>query len=1623
MAEVKNTFIQSKMNQDLDGRILPNGQYRYGKNIQISRSEGDDVGALENVLGTELLTSFGLTDCAYEIIGYTLDIVNDLVYVFITDYSDASDNQLDNNITGQNNAFGFVDKNCFIGVYNDRTGLGKLMVGGDFLNFSKTHPITGVNLVEDLLFWTDNRNQPRKINVKTAQLTPFVLGGSTGYYINEDTISVAKYYPFECISLLKNIGGPDQWVSTMTNKTEQWLPSYCVAKVDVDAVVSNTIVLNGVYNNIIVAPGEPLLSISGVNVTNNIATGAIPTVTSVTPDTPVGKTTIVVSVQQSIDADDLIYFHAESPDFDVSWPGDETFLTDKFVRFSYRFEFDDGEYSLMAPFTQACFVPKQDGYFIGKDVESIDPPMNTTPATVAPAVPSIPWEVSSTLIGDEGKAYSSSIVEFFENKIQDIGLYIPAPYKNNTQSTFDNVQDEFKIKNIDIIYKESESTTAYVLDTISADGLSGFNNETSSFYSYDYQSRKPWRTLPGNEITRVYDKVPIRALAQESSGNRIIYGNYVDKHTSPDSLSYVVGIDAKPDVPVSGDTTFGDKNYYIQKEYQNHTVKQNRTYQVGIVLSDRYGRQSDVILSEIFDEAIQGYGSTIYHPYRTTQMGLIDSTDTWPGDQINIVWHQIIPEAISPNKKGYPGLYKNNNETLVGFEFLSDWTGIVNTAVAPDTCCIDFVATQFLPVLATAEFTICADSAGNAIPGSLQINSSTGGWREGSTVSISAGASLAPCWTGAIGTYDLKSKTLVDQNTLGWYSWKVVVKQSEQDYYNCYLPGVLAGYPKDLRSVVATDISATSAVLFPKGDNAKTAHIVLLNDNINKIPRDLSEVGPTQNVFGSSVKLYGRVENYKTPSDYYTYNRQFDPETLPDTVVNIGNITDLNLGDKVQAGTENSQVAPLSYPQSTSILMPVNFYNGITNPLVAEISTRKKIGWSANDSGVDGSIDLGMFPYLSVYETSPVLSDLDIYWETSTSGLISDLNYNIINVDNTVPCGITDPSINWSEADAPNTIISGLFSAVSCSGVELDLLIQETTVTLVSVINNLGISTNEIILEQPNLLINQYQLRLKNNPWQEFLAWNLDSRRTWNITLQIDRPASPLTQAYSSQITITTQVENATPNQTGMFDLAGGNDARSDLKIAVFDQVGQYLNVDSECLPSAPITPNFVIVGDWQTDSVSYSSNPDNNYYSTFGRNYIPSGDFICDLLRHPNGDGGYGPYDIGAMDYRPYFSTLELPPWYPNGYNTFSSNAPAPNFARFVNRNITMLKKPGTGGVGPWDGIFESWNGAYGTQPGYTYPPNPNRAEELVYTVIRAYQVSAFFPYQTDVFDRTDCSDRDKVAKYGIAECVFAADGGGNPIPLVSGLPQMGSGEIQVTFDGWVGAATAPAGPIYWDFNNPLSNNTDPADVNTGGEADVLTLYPQPGQSHYWQDLSDCVDAGDSSLLTLWTPGPGVKPMVGNTSRAGFWFISNVLTTSDPDPLEHHVKVKLEIAQARNPNQTEIPKFWMDNSISTPAFDNPAKAILKTDPNTPMPPGRYVVTVRVTDRSINTPSGNGLYFEWDVPVTINGPFATNVGTFFTYKDPSIGGPQPDSCTWDFNQQYNSTSRLPWNVPDYVSGI
>ena len=201
-------------------------------------------------------------------------------------------------------------------------------------------------------------------------------------------------------------------------------------------------------------------------------------------------TVTLSSAASSITVGDVMYFLSSTmtdESSNAAWPGDPSYLEDKFVRFSYRFKFDDNEYS------------KQKGYFIN---------------------------------GQENEAVSSTILNWFENGINNIDLIIPLPDKA------DNILNSYKIKEIDILYKESDEVAVKVIDTVTPNG-------EDNYYIYNYQSRKPIRTLPEAQTVRVYDKVPVKAKAQEIVSNRVLYANFLTKLTPPATINYSVNVQEK----------------------------------------------------------------------------------------------------------------------------------------------------------------------------------------------------------------------------------------------------------------------------------------------------------------------------------------------------------------------------------------------------------------------------------------------------------------------------------------------------------------------------------------------------------------------------------------------------------------------------------------------------------------------------------------------------------------------------------------------------------------------------------------------------------------------------------------------------------------------------------------------------------------------------------------------------------------------------------------------------------------------------------------------------------------------------------------------------------------------
>ena len=157
MAEVKNTFLKGKMNKDLDSRLVPNGEYREARNLSISRSEGSKVGEFENVLGNTSISSLIGASATTEFIGKFIDKNSNVAYFLATDFNNPDPTV---RATNANNCF-IVKVNLDVAVITNPT----ILVQGFFLNFNISFPVTGINLIEELLFFTDNLNQPRRINV------------------------------------------------------------------------------------------------------------------------------------------------------------------------------------------------------------------------------------------------------------------------------------------------------------------------------------------------------------------------------------------------------------------------------------------------------------------------------------------------------------------------------------------------------------------------------------------------------------------------------------------------------------------------------------------------------------------------------------------------------------------------------------------------------------------------------------------------------------------------------------------------------------------------------------------------------------------------------------------------------------------------------------------------------------------------------------------------------------------------------------------------------------------------------------------------------------------------------------------------------------------------------------------------------------------------------------------------------------------------------------------------------------------------------------------------------------------------------------------------------------------
>ena len=454
MPKLKQTFIRGRMNKDLDERLVPKGEYRDGQNIQVSTSEGNDVGAIENVLGNTKKNNkpgggawdpaFGLTSS--KCIGVARDSSNEKIYWFVT--STGVDAILEYDQTAD----------IVAPVLVDTSGV---------LNFNVNNLITGVNILENQLFWTDDLNEPRVINIDTFKAGSSQTGptlnstthvyGATRDFTAED-ITVIRKAPQNTLTVVTSpsiYSGIGTGITPITDASFGVLPSTLNVGDTSGLSWTGAISWTGLTTPKVVITAE-IDEVNGVvnkyEVTGTLSSigtiSATITIDSITPNIP-----------------------ASVADFEMLLVEDEPIFKNDFPRFSYRYKYVDGQYSPYGPFTNAGFVP-------GK------------------------FEYS----GRDG----------FNIGMEDVIRKIELSGFSGTPVDVDEVE---------VLYKNASSNNIYLIESFNYD----FTGVTPAL-SVSITSDALGRVIESSQLLRLYDNVPQKAKAQEVVANRIIYGNYVQNY-------------------------------------------------------------------------------------------------------------------------------------------------------------------------------------------------------------------------------------------------------------------------------------------------------------------------------------------------------------------------------------------------------------------------------------------------------------------------------------------------------------------------------------------------------------------------------------------------------------------------------------------------------------------------------------------------------------------------------------------------------------------------------------------------------------------------------------------------------------------------------------------------------------------------------------------------------------------------------------------------------------------------------------------------------------------------------------------------------------------------------------
>ncbi len=409
------------------------------------------------------------------------------------------------------------------------------------LGFNYNVLITGINVIDNFLFYTTNVSEPKKINISRCKqgcsMTVSPFDSHTKLKLNKDsnTNSLLSFPGTgEEVGLIPaKTGDLLEEHLTVIRKAPVQAPTLVMSDTNRPGVSSFSLVqdfsthTSGSFVFIEVPDGVNFIEGDNITLTctNDLVDDSISVIRAYIDNANEFPNLIgieILSMPTDITASNNNWF------IDLEEEGSPLFEL-KFPRFGYRYKYNDGEYSSFSPFSEIAFLP---GKF-----------------------------------------------DYQPKKGHNLGMV-----NNLRQLKITNVLADDRIKPddiicIDILYKSTDSPVVYVVKTIEKNIDPEWSTAGTNVLSdIHITSDMVHKALPSDQILRSWDNVPRVAKGQEIVGNRLIYANYVQGYNT-NSLSVNQRV-------ISDEIT---QNLNPEK-----SVKSLRTYKFGVVYGDKYGRETPV---------------------------------------------------------------------------------------------------------------------------------------------------------------------------------------------------------------------------------------------------------------------------------------------------------------------------------------------------------------------------------------------------------------------------------------------------------------------------------------------------------------------------------------------------------------------------------------------------------------------------------------------------------------------------------------------------------------------------------------------------------------------------------------------------------------------------------------------------------------------------------------------------------------------------------------------------------------------------------------------------------------------------------------------------------------------